>query len=236
MVSHPVGGTTVNNNPSRLSRLAAFVAGAGLLIMTVLAGYANFAILEKLVDQHNPALTAQHIRSALPLFQQGYQAFYAVAGLDALVAWALFGLFRPAAPYMSLLSAVLRSIYAGGLACATYQLQLAYELYAGTSGSGNAFAYIQTFYAVWEMALILFGFHLLVVGWLVFIDKRLSGTAATILGSLLIIAGLGYIVDGIAFLFYPATTFAVTSYTFVGEVVFMAWLLWTCVSGGRKAR
>jgi hypothetical protein len=235
MVAIPAGEMTVNGNPNKLSRPAAFIAGLGLLAMAGLAGYAHFGVFEKLIDRHNAATTAQQIKHALPLFQQGYQAFYTVAGLDVIVAWALYGLFRSAAPNMSLFGASLRTLYAGGLAYATWQLQLAYEIYGRMPAAPSAFARVQSFYTFWETGLILFGFHLLVIGWLVFTDKRLSAAIAAILGTLLIITGLGYVVDSIAFLFYPATSFAITNYTFVGEMIFMAWLLWTGITGGRKA-
>lgn len=222
----------MNDKRNRLSRPAAMIAGLGLLSMAILAGYANFAVFEPLIDRHDAAGTASRIQQALPLFHQGVLAFYTVAGLDVVVAWAICALFRGGK--MALLSAALRTLYAGGLAWATWQLQLAEELYSRIPGSAVAFVNVRGFYMAWEASLILFGAHLLVVGWLAFVDTRLSGKVAAILGTVLIITGLGYVVDSIAFLFYPTATFAITSYTFVGEIVFMAWLLWTGMTGGRR--
>jgi hypothetical protein len=47
----------------------------------------------------------------------------------------------------------------------------------------------------------------------------------SILGILLIIAGIGYLVDFTTALFFPAISFTVTQITFVGEIIFPLWLL-----------
>jgi hypothetical protein len=83
-------------------------------------------------------------------------------------------------------------------------------------------ASVHAFKDGWDAALVIFGLHLLVLGRLVL----RSGYVPRTLGVLLMIASTGYVVDGLGRLLSRDYHANVTGFTFVGEVLLMAWLLW----------
>jgi hypothetical protein len=74
---------------------------------------------------------------------------------------------------------------------------------------------------IWNAGLVFFGVHLVLLGVLV----RKAVYAPTILGVLLVIAGLGYAVTGFDGVMFPRSATNVAAYTFIGEVVLIFWLL-----------
>ena len=86
---------------------------------------------------------------------------------------------------------------------------------------------INTFQIGWDMAMILFGLHLLLLG---FISFRF-GVIPKWLGALLAIAGLGYLIDSFGILLFPAYNIGIGEYTFFGELILIFWLLWKGIKG-----
>ena len=80
----------------------------------------------------------------------------------------------------------------------------------------------------WEFGLIIFGFHLLLLGYLIF----KAGYMRKILGILILLAASGYLIDGFGKLLSIDYNISISMYTFIGEVVLIFWLLIT----GRKIK
>ena len=80
---------------------------------------------------------------------------------------------------------------------------------------------IQDFQDIWKVSLIVFGLYLVLLGYL----ACRSGYVPRVLGVLLVIAGGGYLIDSIAGLLSTSYTASVSSFTFIGEALFMLWLL-----------
>jgi hypothetical protein len=80
---------------------------------------------------------------------------------------------------------------------------------------------VHAYVDIWNAGLILFGVHLVLLGVLV----RRAVYAPTILVVMLVIAGLGYAVDGFGGVLFTGDGTNVATYTFVGEVVLIFWLL-----------
>ena len=79
------------------------------------------------------------------------------------------------------------------------------------------------FQSGWDLALIVFGLHLFVLGILVF---RSGKTGLRVVGTLVTAAGVGYLIDGVGKVLVPNYGLTVAMYTFVGEPLLMFWLLW----------
>jgi Domain of unknown function (DUF4386) len=219
-------------NASRVTdislRKAAIVAGLGLLIMAILAPIANFGVFEKLVVPGDATITATNIMASVGLFRIGIICFLMVAILDVVVAWALYILLVPANKNLSALAAWLRVIYAGIFIFAISKLYVALQVI--TADGIQAMSFLKAFQSIWDMALILFGFHLLVLGYLAF----KSGYIPKWLGVFLVLASVGYIIDGFGKTLSPDYNLNIAQFTFVGEVLLIFWLLWRGFKGFGK--
>jgi hypothetical protein len=209
-------------------RRAALIAGLGLLLMAVLAGLATFAVLERVVTDGDASRTTSDILAAFGSFRLAILALVGVAVLDVVVAWALWACFDRVHHAVAALAAWCRGLYAVVFAVAISQLVAAARLLADgrlrradLQLQSEVLAQIQQFDDIWSFGLGLFGIHLLLIGWLAF----RSGFVPRFIGVLVLIAGMGYLVDSFGGLLSATYTFELAAFTFIGEVVLMIWLL-----------
>jgi hypothetical protein len=150
--------------------------------------------------------------------------------LDIVVAWALLKFFEPVHKGLATLAAWLRISYAVIFAVAISQLMGVLPLLSNTrrltafsigQRQAEALQKIHDFQDIWKVSLILFGLYLVLLGYL----ACRSGYVPRLLGVLLVIAGGGYLIDSTAGLLSPGYTASVSSFTFIGEALFMLWLL-----------
>lgn len=201
------------------SARAALLAGVGLAVMTVVAPIANFGLIQGLVVAGDPSATARNIASSSGTFRLGIAGLVLVAVVDVIVALALYVYLKPASQRLSLLAALLRVVYAGMFGVAINELVTVAQL-AGTAGSANAvMMHVEAFQSRWDLALGLFGVHLVVLGALIFRARP------RYLGILVVVSGLGYLVDGVGKALSSSYSLDVALFTFFGEVVLMFWLL-----------
>ena len=90
---------------------ASIVAGVGLLLIAVLAGWSNFAVFETLIVPTDAAKTAQNIFGSNGVFRLGVLASLLTTVLDVLVSWGLLVVFARAAGGLSRLTAWFRLGY-----------------------------------------------------------------------------------------------------------------------------
>ena len=200
-------------------RTAALVSGVALLLMAIVAAVANFAVLEGAIVSSDAAATAANIAGAPTRFRLGATGFLLVALLDVIVAWGLYELFRREQPGLSLLGGWLRLAYAAIFAVAIAGLFTAAR--TAPTDAAATLLQVQRFNDGWTAGLLIFGGHLIVVGILAW----RSSFVHWIFGLLLLVAGAGYLVDSLAALVNPSYSLELALYTFVGEVLFIFWLL-----------
>jgi hypothetical protein len=219
--------TTVESSAHR----SAVVAGVGILLISVLAGLANFGALESLVASGDATKTAQAISASGGTFRLAIAAFVVVAVLDAVVACTLYAFFRPVNRQVALLAGGLRLAYSAVFAVAISQLADALHvldnadsLRVFTPDQLHTLALLKTadFHDIWTVSLVLFGTHLLLIGYLIY----RSGFAPKLLGALVAIAGAGYLTDSFGALLFSDYAISVSAVTFVGEFLLMVWLLY----------
>lgn len=216
--------------PPRPLLLPALVAGIGTLLLAVLSGWANFAVVEALVTEANASRTAQAILASEATFRLGVVALFGAAVLDLVVAWALRAFFTPAHRRLSTVAAWLRTLYAAIFAIAITQLAAALDVLNNTASSTTlsphqleveALRRIESFHLIWDIGLVLFGLHLIAIGYL-----ALRATyVPRLVGWLVAVAGSGYVVDSGVALLAPGSLPEVALVTFVGEVLLLGWLL-----------
>ncbi len=211
-------------------RHASIAAGAALLLMSALAGFAKFIALDGLVSKGDPARTATSITESAGLFRFGVVCLFVVIALDVVVAWGLYRVFSPAGKNLSMLAAAFRLVYTAVFLVAAGQLLRGLRLLGGDGylavlGAdqlrAQALLEITAFSDLWLISLGLFGLHLVLVGYLAY----RSGYVPRLLGVLLVVAGLGYVIDTFGVMLSRGTWTDVASYTFIGEFLLALWLV-----------
>ena len=188
---------------SMSTRKAALVAGVAYLGLFILGVFANFFVLEGLVVAGDATATVANIRESESLFRAGLVGFLAIFVLDVVIAWALFVIFRPINRDFSLLTAWFRLIYTTLLGVATLFLFLTLEVASGAEyltaiGAGQldaqALMFLNAFNWTWLIGLMMFGIHLLLLGYMIIKSKTINPR----LGYLLMVAGSAYVIDTLA--------------------------------------
>ena len=225
----------------RVGAGAWFTAAGGLALMAPLAFFGVGVVAGVQADgsdRSGEAGVAETLVAASPSFGWAVLALLGVAVLDVVVACGLWMLFRAQRPGASALAAAFRIAYAavfvGAIAMLADARRIA-EAAGGASGLGiedrdlAVLSRLDGFGAAWSAGLVLFGMHLVVIGWLVL---RRSGVFAIIVGVLVLLAGAGYLADSVLWVLVP-DGIAVAKFTFIGEIVLIAWLV---VGGIRSIR
>lgn len=219
---------SANYREGLTSRQAALIAGFGYLLSPVTI--AEFSIMPKLVIPGNIEQTVQNITANERLFAIAILCYLITFIEDVIIAWALYVLLAPVNRSMSLLAAWFRLMYTAGALFSFLQLLNVYRLvntpdYITLFGSDTMHAQVKllldSFRSDWSMSLVIFGIHLVLLGYLIY----RSGYIPRILGILLVIDGLGWEIDSLSPYIYPNAHLRFLSITFLGELFFMLWLL-----------
>ncbi len=209
-------------------RHAALVAGFGYLLSPVT--YAEFTIYPKLVIPGNIEQTVQNITVHPRSFAVAILCYLVTFIEDIVIAWALYYLLRPVSRPLSLLTAWFRLMYTAIALFAVLNLATVFRMvntpdYRTAFGAGPLNAQVKLLLASfrydWSMGLVLFGIHLVLLGYLIL----RSGYIPAVLGVLLIIDGCGWVIDSLQPYFYPNAHLGFLFITFFGELVLMLWLL-----------
>jgi hypothetical protein len=212
------------NPDTRSLRTASLIAGLGLALIVVLAPFGNFVAVQPLITPGDAAKTAQDILNSEALFRWGIASLVLTAVLDMIVAGALLVVFAPVSRGVSMMAALFRVAYTAVFLVGISQLVVALGLLRDPPQAMRA---VDAYNTIWLVGLIFFGVHLMLLGYLAY----RSGYMAKIFGILLVVAGLGYLVDGFGTVLVPNYSMNIAQLTFVGEAALMLWLL---IKGTRK--
>ena len=214
-------------NRDTQARTAALTAGIGLLLMAVIAALSNFGVIQNLIVAGDPQATAANLVESAARFRLGAAGMLVVAALDVLVAWALYVALRSVNPSLSLLAGWFRLAYAAVFAVIINNLFGAVR--AAPLDPNQAYFLLESYNHGWQIGLVFFGLLLGIVGALLW----RPGVFSRIVAVLVIVAGTGYLVDGLGTILSPAYSLELGRFTFVGELVLIVWLL---VRGGRTGQ
>ena len=234
MTDRTVTGMTADHSQRKVALAAAF----SLLLMAILAPFAQFGVLKTLIVPADAAATTTNIAGSLGLFQAAIAAFVLVAILDVVVAWGFYVLLRPVNKSLARMVGSLRITYAAVFALALLNLLDAARLVDGATGTAlqsgplqaQVAASVASFDTVWHVGLGIFGLHLVGLGVL------LVGFAAPrMLAVLIVVAGAGYLTDSIGTMLIADYGLTVSTFTFVGEALLIFWLFWRAARGSRSS-
>jgi hypothetical protein len=217
---------------------AALATAISLLLMALLAPFAQFGVLKTLIVPADAAATTSNIAASLGLFQAAIVAFLFVAILDVVVAWGFYVLLRPVDEGLARLVGSLRIVYAAVFALALLNLVDAARLVDTATGTAlqsgplqvQVAAAVATFDTGWHLALGIFGLHLVGLGALL-----LRFAAPRLLAALVVLAGVGYLADSLGTMVVPGYGLTISTFTFVGEALLIFWLFWIAINGFRSS-
>jgi uncharacterized protein DUF4386 len=218
-------------------RSASITAGVAILLMSVLAIFGNVVVVDGLITEGDAVRTVADIMASEGLFRLGIVSLVLVIALDVVVAWALYRVFIPVSNELSMLGMALRLVYSGVFMVAIAELVgvvrlLGNDDYVAVSGpdqmNAQAMLGITAFNDIWYVGQFIFGFHLLVIGYLAY----RSGYIPKLLGVLIAISGLGYAIDSVGAVLSKDAWTDITSFTFIGEFLLALWLV---IRAGRIA-
>jgi hypothetical protein len=207
-----------------ISHTGSWIGGVALLLIAILAGVGYFGALAPLIATRETIQTAADIAGSEPQFRLGVLCMVLAAILDVIVAAVLLAMLEPVNRIVATTAAWFRIVYSAVFLVAITQLAIVPTLLGDPQSAMNA---IESYNIIWRTGLILFAIHLFLVGYLGF----RSGFMPKVLAALIAIAGIGYLVDGIGTILVPDYTPTISTFTFVGEVALIGWLIW---KGSRK--
>ncbi len=170
------------------------IAGISLIIMAVVAGFSYGYVYNSLVAD-SPGLTLHNLIAGKSLFIAGLSGWIIIFITDLIVTLALYRFFLSTAKQASLVTALFRITYTVLLGVAIFQFFKIIPILnqAGgiekTSIAGEVTSRIELFGKIWSFGLIIFGLHLVGLGYLSVKSKFVPG----LLGYLLYLGGVSYI-------------------------------------------
>jgi len=202
------------------SRTLSILAGISYLIIFFAAVFANFFVLESILNDPVAAIQENNL-----MVRFGIIAFLITVVFDVVVAWALYELYKE--NRLSGLSTLFRMMHAAIMGVAIFALPMALSL----PTSQEILIQIDIFNTIWLIGLFFFGMHLILLGRIV---KR-----PVFIAIFLVIAGIMYMIDTAAhFLLINYESYAsvflalVAIPSIIGEMSFAIWLL---LKGGKSS-
>ena len=208
---------------------AGLISGIGIFIMVLTVPIAEFVIFPKLIDYKNAEITFHNIHENRKLFTVGIFLHVITLICDLVVAWSLYIFLRPTSKDFSLLVALFRIAFALITLAALLNLVSVLNLTVNSdylsvfdhSLYSKVLLAIKNFNLQWSFAFVFFGLYLILLGILVYKSTYIS----KIFGIVLIIAGVGYLVETLRSFFFPSVAMDYIMITYFGELIFMFWLL-----------
>lgn len=226
-------------------RKSALTAGISLIIMTLAAFFSYGFVHGSLVVQGDASATFNNIVSSDILFKGEIFGWLIIMITDILVAWAFYVFLEPIHKSLSLLGAWLRLAYSTILGIAILTLILVLLLTRHTNDLSSftieqiqslVMLFLEAFESIWSIGLIVFGGHLLLVGYVALQSEGIP----KVISILLLLASIGYIVIHLGETFLPHYDGVIAILNFVffipmiaGELGFGIWLL---LRGGKLAK
>ncbi|MGG4492915.1 DUF4386 domain-containing protein [Brevibacillus reuszeri] len=223
-------------------RKSAVIAGTSIIIMALAAFFSYGFVHESLVVTGDASTTYTNITTSISFFKGEIFGWLIILISDIIVAWALYIFLKPINKSLSLLAAWLRLIYSTILGIAILSLIVVLLLATDSTGlsvikieqvQSFMLLFLQAFEAIWSIGLIVFGAHLLMIGYV----ALQSSSIPKVISILLLLASIGYIIIHLSKTFFTQydSLIAILNLVFMlpmvaGELGFGIWLL---VKGGK---
>ncbi len=200
-------------------KMNARIAGLLYLAVAIFSGFAA-STRSSLIVAGDAATTVSRILAAAGLFRLNIVSDLVGQLFHVFLALALYELFKTVNKNQALLMVMLALIPVP-MAMLNQLNQLAALQLLGNADPSQILFYLNLHTQGVLIAQIFWGLWLFPLGYLVI----KSGMLPRVLGILLMIAGLGYVVDSFGKFLLPGYGLTIAMFTFIGEVLFLLWLL-----------
>lgn len=230
--THQTNTKNMSTNTTNYSkRKTALLIGLSLLFMAVIAGVA-VPILTSLFVSGNEVATAANIIAQYSKYMAAVVAWLAIFMLDILVSLGIYSYYKKDKKNLATATSTLRLIYTAILGVGIFQLLLN----TPSTATNAIYQHIHLFNKFWGIGLIVFGAHLIMLG-ILFKHEGGKKWVTTTIKSLLILGGIGYMIQYIGVLVVANPT----AYAKVVESIFMVFMItgevfyaiWKIVKGGK---
>jgi hypothetical protein len=188
-------------------------------MVAVFSGFAA-SVRSGLIVPGDAAATASHIMASEGLFRIGIVSDLIGQVFHILLVLVLYELLKTVNKNQALLMVVL-ALAPVPIAMLNQLNQFAVLPLLSSADYPQVMFFLNLHHQGVLIAQIFWGLWLFPLGYLVF----KSGYIPRILGVLLIIAGLGYLIDSFGTFLSPNYGLTISMFTFIGEVLFLLWLL-----------
>jgi hypothetical protein len=179
------------------NRNIALITGWSIILMAVMAGLVMGMVHTPLLSSDDPSVIFENLQLHSNTFRMGILGWSIIMVTDIIAAWGLYLFFQSKNNGLSLLSGWFRLAYAGILGIAIVLLILALITSQVSNAQENTILltklFLGGFEATWSFGLIIFGFHLLILAYLVWTGKLIL----KIFSVLILIAGFGYVLTNV---------------------------------------
>ena len=221
---------------SKTQYQSAIVSGIAIITMTIAATIANDFNIGSLKVDNNAPETLKNIMASKTTFNVGVFSWFVILISDVFAAWGLYIFFKSVSKNLSLMTAWFRLVYVGMLGVSIFNLIYVHLLIhqPGLSSVNcsvqlgeKVMFYLNAFDAMFSFSLIVFGIHILLLGYLCLKSKYVP----KIFGIILIVAFVGYAITNISNLLFPEykDVMRIVAMIFLlpmlGEVALGIWLL-----------
>lgn len=230
--------TTIHGHSNQ--RKSALIGGTALIIMALVAFFSYGFVHENLVLQEDASATFNNLTSSTMLFKAEIFGWIIILIADIVVTWAFYIFLEPINRSLALLAACLRLTYTTILGMAILNLVVVLLLSSGTFTinqlQAHVMLFLKVFETIWAIDLIIFGGHLMVIGYIAFKSSEIPN----VISILLLLAAIGYIIINLFITFFSQydTVISILKLIFnipmiLGELGFGIWLL---IRGGKASK
>lgn len=222
----------MNGHAPTVRRLARLT---GLLYIPLLV-FGMFApiIFETFIVPGDSVATADRILGSRAIFSASLVSWIVIVVVDVAISVVFYALLEPVSRLLSAVSAALRLTYSIVIAAILPQLFHGYSLlsdptrgarFEATILEDQALSYLESFGVGFQFALVIFGIHLVFLGALLHRSRLLP----VFFGIVLVVAGVGYVLDSLGRFFLPDLAGPLTPLllapALIGELGLTVWLL-----------
>ncbi|MGE7998283.1 DUF4386 domain-containing protein [Lysinibacillus sp. NPDC093190] len=225
-------------------RKSALIGGTALIIMALAAFFSYGFAHENLVLQGDSRATFINLKSSNTLFKAEIFGWIIILITDIMVTWAFYIFLKPINSSLALLAAWFRLTYTAILGVAILNLIFVLLLSNGTDNlsfnidqlQAHVMLFLKAFETIWAIDLIIFGGHLLVIGFIAFKSSEIP----KVISILLLLAAIGYIIINVFISFFSQYNEVISILKLIfnvpmilGELGFGMWLL---IRGGKFSK